>query len=259
MGVALVTPLAFAAGFTGPASGVFDAYRFFCAQTPSHSFFIAGYQTCLCSRCLAIYTSILVAGIALTLLRNNRRLRAIPWYVWLLGMVPMALDGFTQLFGLRESNLALRLLTGAIFGVTTAWFLFPQIEEAAHQEQPAPNPAAYAAMCSSARVKRLGRSDNNSLVRSANIQPSPDHYNKSVEKVGVWTALAPSPSPKGERSQNQKRLAPHWSPWPPLVGEGGRASARPGEVCTPQQLKRRRIPRPPGSPHQAKDQRRNTE
>lgn len=144
VGIALVTPLAFAAGFTGPASGVFDAYRFFCAQTPSHSFFIAGYQTCLCSRCLAIYTSILLAGVAVAFLRKNRHLRALPWYVWLLGMVPMALDGFTQLFGLRESNLALRLLTGVIFGVTTAWFLLPQIEEAANQEQPAPNPAAYA-------------------------------------------------------------------------------------------------------------------
>ena len=146
IGIALVTPLAYAAGFTGPASGVFDAYRFFCAQTPSHSFFIAGYQTCLCSRCLAIYCSILLAGIALAFLRKNRRLRAVPWYVWLLGMVPMALDGFTQLFGLRESDLLLRLLTGAIFGLTTAWFLFPQIEEAAHQEQPQPDPAAYAAM-----------------------------------------------------------------------------------------------------------------
>lgn len=145
IGIAMVTPLAFAAGLTGPASGVFDVFRVFCAQTPSHSFFIAGYQTCLCSRCLAIYTSILLAGVAVAFLRKNRRLRALPWYVWLLGMVPMALDGFTQLFGLRESNLALRLLTGVIFGVTTAWFLLPQIEEAANQEQPAPNPAAYAA------------------------------------------------------------------------------------------------------------------
>ena len=145
VGISLITPLAFAAGLTGPASGVFDAYRFFCAQTPSHSFFIAGYQTCLCSRCLAIYCSILLAGVALTFLRKNHRFRAVPWYVWLLGMVPMALDGFTQLFGLRESDLFLRLLTGAIFGFTTAWFLFPQIEEAAHQEQPAPDPAAYAA------------------------------------------------------------------------------------------------------------------
>lgn len=144
IGISLLTPLAFAAGLTGPASGIFNAYRFFCAQTPSHSFFIAGYQTCLCSRCLAIYTSILVAGVALTVFRNNRVIRALPWYYWLLGMVPMALDGFTQLFGVHESNLALRLLTGTIFGLATAWFLFPQIEEAAHQEQPAPNPAAYA-------------------------------------------------------------------------------------------------------------------
>ena len=152
IGIALVTPLAFALGLTGPASAVFDVFRVFCAQTPSHSFFIAGYQTCLCSRCLAIYTSILLAGVAIVFLRKNRRLRAIPWYAWLLGMVPMALDGFTQLFGLRESNLALRLLTGAIFGITTAWFLLPQIEDAANQEQPAPNPAAYAAYAQAART-----------------------------------------------------------------------------------------------------------
>ena len=138
IGIALVTPLAFAVGLTGPASGVFDVFRVFCAQTPSHSFFIAGYQTCLCSRCLAIYCSILLAGIAVAFLRKNRRLRAVPWYVWLLGMVPMALDGFTQLFGLRESDLLLRLLTGAIFGVTTAWFLFPQIEDAARDARPMP-------------------------------------------------------------------------------------------------------------------------
>lgn len=144
IGISLLTPVAFAAGLTGPASAVFNTYRVFCAQTPSHSFFIGGYQTCLCARCLAIYTSILLAGVVISFVRNNRLLRALPWYVWLLGMIPMALDGFTQLFGLRESNLALRLLTGAIFGLATAWFLLPQIEEAATQEQPAPNPAAYA-------------------------------------------------------------------------------------------------------------------
>ncbi len=155
IGIALVAPVAFAAGLTGPASNVFDTYRIFCAQTPSHSFFIAGYQTCLCSRCLAIYTSILLAGVALAFLRNSRRLRALPWYFWLLGMLPMALDGFTQLFGLRESNLALRLLTGAIFGITTAWFLLPQIEEAANQEQPAPNPAAYAGYASYAQQMQM--------------------------------------------------------------------------------------------------------
>ncbi len=137
VGLALLAPVGYALGLTGPASAVFSAYHLACAQTPSHSFFIFGYQTCLCSRCLAIYTSILIAGVALALVRNHRLIRSIPWYVWVLAMLPMALDGFTQLFGLRESNLVLRLFTGGLFGAATAWFLFPQIEKAASDE-PAP-------------------------------------------------------------------------------------------------------------------------
>ena len=141
VGLAVLAPIGYALGMTGPASAVFNAYHFACAQTPSHSFFIFGYQVCLCSRCLAIYSSILFAGAVLALVRNRHLIRGIPIYFWFLAMLPMALDGGTQLFGLRESNLALRLLTGSIFGIATAWFLFPQIEEAANKEEPAP---AYA-------------------------------------------------------------------------------------------------------------------
>ncbi len=53
-------------------------------------------------------------------------------------MIPMALDGGTQLFGWHESNVVLRLLTGSIFGLTTAWFLFRQIDDSS---QPTPRPA----------------------------------------------------------------------------------------------------------------------
>ena len=89
---------------------------------------------CLCARCLAIYSTILLTGLALALLRKGRHLHAIPWWVWLLAAAPMALDGGTQLFGLRESNLALRLLTGALFGLATAWYTLPQLDAAAHAE-----------------------------------------------------------------------------------------------------------------------------
>ncbi|HEV8192131.1 MAG TPA: DUF2085 domain-containing protein [Ktedonobacterales bacterium] len=138
VGVALLAPVGYTLGLTGPASAIFGAYHLACAQTPSHSFFIFGYQTCLCSRCLAIYSSILLAGVVLAFVRQRQMVRNIPWYVWVLAMVPMALDGFTQLFGLRESNLALRLFTGSLFGLATAWFLFPQIEKAATED---PTPA----------------------------------------------------------------------------------------------------------------------
>jgi uncharacterized membrane protein len=140
LGVALLAPLGYAFGLTGLSDGIFHAYRFICGQTPSHSFYIAGYQVCLCTRCMAIYGSMLIAGLTLAFYRSAQ-IRALNWKFWLLAMIPMALDGGTQLFGWRESNVFLRLLTGVIFGLGTAWFLFPQIEAAARDEQA--TPAAY--------------------------------------------------------------------------------------------------------------------
>lgn len=130
IGLAVLAPIGYSLGLTGPSSAVFDAYRLVCAQTPSHSIYIGGYQMCLCSRCLAIYSSVLLGGLLLALVRGRRAVQALDWRFWVLAMVPMALDGGTQLFGLRESDLALRLLTGGIFGFATAWFMLPQVEQA---------------------------------------------------------------------------------------------------------------------------------
>jgi uncharacterized membrane protein len=62
--------------------------------------------------------------------------------VWvLLGMGPIGLDGFSQLFSqmnwsflasllpYRESTPFLRLFTGGLFGLMTAWFAYPYMEE----------------------------------------------------------------------------------------------------------------------------------
>lgn len=132
IGLSALGPVGYALGLTGPSSALFNFYRVFCGQVPSHSFYIAGYQMCLCSRCLAIYSSLLAGGLMLTMFRYRAlfQIRPIGWKLWLLGMVPMALDGGTQLFGLHESNVYLRLLTGIIFGLATAWFVLPQIEDA---------------------------------------------------------------------------------------------------------------------------------
>ncbi len=133
IGLAILTPVGFALGFNGPAADIFHVYRFFCDELPSHSFFIFGYQVCLCERCLAIYSSMLISGLTLALVRNRRNLPTITWWMWVIAMIPMALDGGTQLFGLRESNVWLRLLTGSIFGIGTALFTLPQIEKAAKE------------------------------------------------------------------------------------------------------------------------------
>lgn len=99
-----------------------------------------GYKMALCERDMAIYGSIFLFGILYA--ATGRRLKPLHWTLWvLLGMGPIGLDGFSQLFSqmnwpwlaslipYRESTPLLRVLTGGLFGLTTAWFAFPYMEE----------------------------------------------------------------------------------------------------------------------------------
>jgi uncharacterized membrane protein len=136
IGLAVAAPILRTFGLIGPSRTILLSYHLLCAQTPSHSLYIDGHQVCLCERCLAIYSSLLLGGLILAVLRNRGRpLPPLRWQWWVIAMLPMALDGGTQLFGFRESDLFLRLLTGAIFGLATAWFALPQIEEASNPPQ----------------------------------------------------------------------------------------------------------------------------
>jgi uncharacterized membrane protein len=42
----------------------------------------------------------------------------------------MAIDGGTQLIGLRESNWLLRTLTGGLFGMAAVWWAYPYVQAA---------------------------------------------------------------------------------------------------------------------------------
>lgn len=99
-----------------------------------------GYKTALCARDVAIYGAIVVFIVIYGL--TGRRLKPLHWTLWLLlGIVPIGLDGFSQLFSqvgipginelipYRESTPFLRTFTGALFGFMTAWFGLPYVEE----------------------------------------------------------------------------------------------------------------------------------
>lgn len=100
---------------------------------------ILGYKIALCERDIAIYGAILLFGLVFTL--TGKRIKPLPWYLWLaIGLGPIGLDGFSQLLSqtglgifnwlpLRESTPFLRTLTGGLFGLATAWFGFPYLEE----------------------------------------------------------------------------------------------------------------------------------
>lgn len=95
-----------------------------------------GYKVAFCERDVAIYAGILLFGVLFAL--TGKRIPPLHWLIWgLVGIGPIALDGFSQLLSqppfdlwpYRESTPFLRTLTGALFGFTTAWFGFPMVEQ----------------------------------------------------------------------------------------------------------------------------------
>jgi uncharacterized membrane protein len=149
-------------GWTAPAQVIYTVYSFLCHQLPSHSYFLfgpelaphreeliaggmsastnlyaqrafygnseAGWKVALCQRDVAIYASVFVTGLIYGLVR--RRVRPMPFKIYALFLIPIALDGLTQLVGWRESNWWLRTLTGALFGGASVFFAYPYVDDA---------------------------------------------------------------------------------------------------------------------------------
>ena len=92
-----------------------------------------GYKVAFCERDAAIYGFILLAGLLFAVARRpwaGRPMPKIPLWLYGLFLLPIALDGFTQLFGWRESTWFLRLVTGGLFGFATVWVTYPYVQEA---------------------------------------------------------------------------------------------------------------------------------
>jgi uncharacterized membrane protein len=128
-GLAALQPLLRAGGFSGSADVIWAGYGFVCHQLPDRSYFVAGQQMAFCERDTAIYGSMALAG--LLWMRFRRSVPRLSWSGFLLLAVPMALDGFSQALGLRESTWQLRTLTGALFGLGCVWFGYPLFERTA--------------------------------------------------------------------------------------------------------------------------------
>jgi len=157
-----LAPVLARAGLATPASLIYSVYSATCHQLPERSYFLfgeqpfyslsaletsglgedqglfqrrafrgnenTGYKIAVCQRDVAIYGSVVVAGLLFGMLRGRVRTIGLRFYLVLL--IPIALDGLTQLFGLRESTWWLRTFTGALFGGASVWLAYPYIEAA---------------------------------------------------------------------------------------------------------------------------------
>lgn len=157
-----LAPILMHLGWTTPARLIYAVYSMLCHQLPERSYFLfgnnltpslaaleaagmesgpslfaqrsfigaadVGYKIAICQRDIAIYGAVLVGGLLFGLLRRRLHGLSLRWYLLLL--VPIALDGLTQLVGLRESNWWLRSVTGILFGIGSVWLAYPYIDDA---------------------------------------------------------------------------------------------------------------------------------
>jgi uncharacterized membrane protein/glutaredoxin len=178
VGLPFLAPILMKAGVESPARLIYSLYSPLCHQLPYRSWFLfgeqaayplaaagvggrafesvfsispydlsaarlligdpqIGYKVALCERDVAIYGSILLGGLIFALVRH--RLKPIPIWLWfVVGILPIALDGGSQLlsmlplfdFPVRESTPILRTLTGTMFGLANVWLAYPYVEEA---------------------------------------------------------------------------------------------------------------------------------
>jgi len=157
-----LAPIFMHLGWEAPAGVIYAIYSVLCHQLPDHSYFLfgpslvpqaptliaggmpvtdsllierafignaeIGWKVALCQRDIAIYAGVLVAGLSYALVRQ--RTKPLPFKLFVVLAIPMAIDGGTQLMGLRESNWILRTVTGALFGVGAIYLAYPYVQEA---------------------------------------------------------------------------------------------------------------------------------
>ncbi|GHO86118.1 DUF2085 domain-containing protein [Dictyobacter formicarum] len=124
---AIAIPFLSYLGLDSIAKPLFFALHYVCAQIPSHSIYVFGHQLGLCERNFSIYTSMFLTSLIFVL--SKKRMPGIPWWLWILMLLPMAWDGTTQMFGWRESDWVLRVITGTLFGVGNIWFALPLMQK----------------------------------------------------------------------------------------------------------------------------------
>ena len=161
----ILAPVLALSGLGGPAQIIYTAYAFTCHQLAYRSFFLSGqqfaysvgdlqsilhvsnpatdvlywrgiegstilgYKVAYCERDVAIYSSMFLASLAYALVR--KRLPRLNWRLYVaVGIMPILVDGGTQLVMLRESDAVLRVITGVLFGVLSVWLIYPYVDEA---------------------------------------------------------------------------------------------------------------------------------
>lgn len=87
------------------------------------------YQFPVCSRDTAIYFAMLLGGFILLFMKKDEEKEMPNILYFILLILPMAIDGGTQLIGLRESTNEIRIITGFLAGIAIPFYLVPLMNQ----------------------------------------------------------------------------------------------------------------------------------
>ncbi len=85
-----------------------------CHMKNSRSIFINDNQMAYCARCFGIFFGFVIGAAIATFVKVDLK-----WWLLVIGLVPIGLDGGLQLITSYESNNIIRLLTGSLAGIVT--------------------------------------------------------------------------------------------------------------------------------------------
>lgn len=102
-------------------------FRFICHGRIERSLELFGVAMPVCARCTGIYAGLLIGLLGFWFLRvvSERAMRVATF----VAVTPLAIDGLTQLAGLRESTNSLRIITGVVAGLAFGLWILSAVEE----------------------------------------------------------------------------------------------------------------------------------
>ena len=98
---------------------IMNICKYLCHQKPERSFFYKQKQFPICSRCTGIVIGAVIGFIIASITAPN--------LLFILGFIPLIVDGTTQYFGLRKSNNTLRFITGLLCGFSLPFVVFKTV------------------------------------------------------------------------------------------------------------------------------------
>tara|TARA_Y100000310_G_scaffold345846_1_gene471167 strand:+ start:55841 stop:56350 length:510 start_codon:yes stop_codon:yes gene_type:complete len=110
-------------GFYRTSGMIYYFFSIIDHQIPERSFFIFGEQLGVCVRCTAIYVMFFVGSLLYPFFIKNDKLMEVRWLV--IFIMPLLVDGFSQLVGLRESTNTIRVITGILAGIILPFYIIP--------------------------------------------------------------------------------------------------------------------------------------